>query len=89
MQLQAYGARLPTSLVGTSAKASTLVLLTRHYPGQPALFEAHERTHWQPSRKVPVSTWDCRPGTTVKEAFALGQEDARRALADGQIQLSI
>ncbi len=72
-----------------SEKASTLVLLTRHYPDKPSLFEVHGRTYWQPSRKVPVSTWDCRPGTTVDDAFALGQDDAKRALANGQIQLSI
>ena len=64
-------------------KASTLVLLTRHYPDKPALFMVDGRTYWQPSRKVPVSTWDCRPGTTVTDAFALGQEDARQALAKG------
>ena len=64
-------------------KSSTLVLLTRHYPDKPALFMADGRTYWQPSRKVPVSTWDCRPGTTVSDAFALGQEDARLALAKG------
>lgn len=66
-------------------KASTLGLLTRHYPGSPAQFEAHGRTYWQPSRVVPVSTWDCRPGTTVEDAFALGQEDARLALAQGWV----
>jgi predicted acylesterase/phospholipase RssA len=64
-------------------KSATLVLLTRHDPDQPALFKADGRTYWQPSRKVPVSTWDCRPGTTVENAFALGQEDARLALAKG------
>jgi len=64
-------------------KSSTLVLLTRHYPDKPTLFEVDGRTYWQPSRKVPVSTWDCRPGTTVTDAFALGHEDARLALAKG------
>ncbi len=62
-------------------KSTTLVLLTRHYPDKPVLFAADGRTYWQPSRKVPVSTWDCRPGTTVDDAFALGQKDARLALA--------
>lgn len=69
-------------------KAATLVLLTRHYPGTPALFQANGRTYWQPSQKVPVSTWDCRPGTTVEDAFALGQHDARHALDQGHLQLS-
>lgn len=67
-------------------KASTLVLLTRHYPNKPVLFEADGRTYWQPSRKVPVSTWDCRPGTTVFDAFELGREDARLALAKGSVR---
>jgi predicted acylesterase/phospholipase RssA len=56
-------------------KAKTLVLLTRHYPHLPPVFQYHDRTYWQPSRKVPVSTWDCRPGTTVDDAFDLGLRD--------------
>ena len=80
-------APIPAQTAGE--KASTLALLTRHYPDKPSLFEVHGRTYWQPSRKVPVSTWDCRPSTTVDDAFALGQDDAKRALANGQIQLSI
>ena len=59
-------------------KASTLVLLTRFYPKLPSLFQLQGRTYWQPSRKVPVSTCDCRPKTTVAQAFKLGQSDARR-----------
>lgn len=70
-------------------KASTLVLLTRHYPGKPALFRVQGRTYWHPSHPVPVSTWDCRFGTTVEDAFALGQKDAQQVLADGQIQLTV
>lgn len=84
-----YTDNAPIPAQTANEKATTLVLLTRHYPGSPALFEAHGRTYWQPSRPVPVSTWDCRPGTTVEDAFALGQKDARRALAEGQIQLSL
>lgn len=56
-------------------KARTLVLLTRHYSTLPAVFEWNGRTYWQPSRPVPVSTWDCRPGTTVDAAFELGVQD--------------
>ncbi|WP_299511416.1 hypothetical protein [uncultured Limnohabitans sp.] len=84
-----YTDNAPIPVQTESEKASTLVLLTRHYPDQAALFQAHGRTYWQPSRKVPVSTWDCRPGTTVADAFTLGQEDALRVLAADQIQLSI
>lgn len=56
----------------------TLVLLTRHYPKLPRLFSWAGRNYWQPSQKVPVSTWDCRPQTTVNEAYQLGLDDARR-----------
>lgn len=56
----------------------TLVLLTRHAPGLPAVFQWRGRTYWQPSQKVPVSTWDCRPGTTVDAAFDLGIRDCAR-----------
>lgn len=56
-------------------KAKTLVLLTRFYPDLPSVFRWEGRTYWQPSQKVPVSTWDCRPGTTVDAAFDLGMRD--------------
>lgn len=62
-------------------KHATLVLLTRHYPKLPTLFQWRGRSYWQPSQKVPVSTWDCRPGTSVAQAFELGQWDAQRVLA--------
>lgn len=56
-------------------RTKTLVLLTRHYPDLPAIFQWSGRTYWQPSQKVPVSTWDCRPGTSVDAAFDLGIRD--------------
>lgn len=59
-------------------KVKTLVLLTRHYPDLPAIFQWNGRTYWQPSQKVPVSTWDCRPGTTVDAAFDQGIRDCTR-----------
>ncbi len=58
--------------------ARTLVLLTRHYPDLPQQFTFEQRQYWQPSRKIPVSTWDCRPSTTVDQAYQLGLEDASR-----------
>ena len=67
-------------------KASTLVLLTRHYPNRPDLFQAHGRRYWQPSRLIPVSTWDCRVHTTVEDAFTLGLEDARQMIHQGEIK---
>jgi hypothetical protein len=68
-------------------KAGTLVLLTRHYPKLPTLFRCNERHYWQPSQRIPVSTWDCTPRTTVREAFALGRQDALNALDNHMFQL--
>ncbi|HEX7047693.1 MAG TPA: patatin-like phospholipase family protein [Gammaproteobacteria bacterium] len=64
-------------------RSGTLVLLTRHYPKLPPLFTWLGRTYWQPSRRIPVSTWDCTPRTTVREAYSLGLEDSMRALNTG------
>jgi len=58
----------------------TLVLLTRHYPRRPDVFTHDNRTYWQPSRRIPVSTWDCTARSTVRQAFDLGYEDGRRQL---------
>lgn len=74
-------APLPTQTV--SEKAATLVLLTRHYPDLPATFVWRGRYYWQPSQKVPVSTWDCTSKTTVEDAFVLGYEDAQIAIRAG------
>jgi predicted patatin/cPLA2 family phospholipase len=57
--------------------ARTLVLLTRHYPDLPRQFSIEKRLYWQPSQKIPVSTWDCRSSTTVDLAFQLGMSDAQ------------
>ncbi len=57
-------------------KSNTLVLLTRHHPGLPACFRWGGRSYWQPSRRVPVSTWDCTARASVREAFSLGLRDA-------------
>jgi predicted patatin/cPLA2 family phospholipase len=66
-------------------RAKTLVLLSRHYPKLPTLFQWSGRTYWQPSRRVPVSTWDCTAKTTVREAYDLGIADAQHALRGGLI----
>lgn len=61
----------------TPAEADrTLVLLTRHYPHLPQQFSYKQRHYWQPSQKVPVSTWDCRQPTLVEPAFQLGIDDS-------------
>jgi len=61
-------------------RANTLVLLNRHYPNLPRLFRRLGRTYWQPSRRVPVSTWDCTAKTTARDAYDLGRRDAQEAL---------
>ncbi len=66
-------------------RAGTLVLLSRHYPKLPGLFRLSGRTYWQPSRRVPVSTWDCTAKTTVRDAYDLGRRDAQDALEQGSL----
>jgi predicted acylesterase/phospholipase RssA len=61
-------------------QARTLVLLTRHYPALPEFFRRNGRCYWQPSKRIPVSTWDCTSKSTVRDAFDLGYADARRHL---------
>jgi predicted acylesterase/phospholipase RssA len=63
-------------------QARTLVLLTRHYPDHLEVFRKGGCVYWQPSRKVPVSTWDCTDKSTVADAFELGYADAQRRLGD-------
>lgn len=70
-----YADNAPIPPQTSEQKAKTLVLLTRHYPDLPPIFEWNERCYWQPSQKVPVSTWDCRPNTSVDAAFELGFRD--------------
>lgn len=67
-------------------RSSTLVMLTRHYPKLPRLFSWLGRIYWQPSRRVPVSTWDCTPKTTVQDAYDLGLQDSAMALCAGLIR---
>lgn len=66
-------------------RARTLVLLTRHYPDHSEVFRKDGRVYWQPSRKVPVSTWDCTGKSTVEAAFELGYADAQRRLGDAVV----
>ncbi|MDN0085070.1 patatin-like phospholipase family protein [Crenobacter sp. SG2305] len=78
-------APLPAQTAAQSAR--TLILLTRHYPKLPAMFRWHGRHYWQPSSRIPVSTWDCTARTTVREAFVLGEQDAVAALRGGQLRV--
>lgn len=83
-----YTDNAPIPAQSSLEKSRTLVLLTRHYPKLPSLFRWCERSYWQPSRAIPVSTWECLPHTTVREAFALGMRDAIAALGSGQFRFA-
>jgi predicted patatin/cPLA2 family phospholipase len=70
----------------------SLTLLTRHYPKRPAVFHESKRWYWQPSRPVPVSTWDCTRKTSIDAAFDLGRRDARiwmRYLSNDSLGLNV
>ena len=71
-----YTDNAPIPEQNSDEAARTLVLLTRHYPDLPRQFSFDQRQYWQPSKKIPVSTWDCRSSTTVDLAFQLGVSDA-------------
>lgn len=59
----------------------SLTLLTRHYPERSMVFREGHRWYWQPSRPVPISTWDCTARTTPDAAFELGRADAQAWMA--------
>ena len=78
-----YVDNAPIPAQSADERSNTLVLLSRHYPKLPELFRRSGRTYWQPSQRVPVSTWDCTAKTTVRDAYNLGLQDAHRALDKG------
>jgi predicted acylesterase/phospholipase RssA len=80
-----YTDNAPIPPTSSAELSKTLVLLTRHYPHCPQLFTWLGRTYWQPSQRIPVSTWDCTPKTTVREAYELGLQDAVRVWNAGSI----
>lgn len=75
-----YTDNAPIPAQQEAERRRTLVLLTRHYSLLPSFFKLDDRTYWQPSRPVPVSTWDCTARCTVDEAYRLGREDGAIAL---------
>jgi predicted acylesterase/phospholipase RssA len=75
-----YTDNAPIPSQDQAARFGTLVMLTRHYPRRPHLFRFRDRLYWQPSRPVPVSTWDCTERATVDKAFQLGYDDAHAML---------
>jgi predicted acylesterase/phospholipase RssA len=58
----------------------TLVLLTRHRPRLPQIFEHEHRVYIQPAQAVPAVNMDCtRPGD-VHRTFEQGRDEALRLL---------
>ncbi|WP_130620085.1 patatin-like phospholipase family protein [Dyella amyloliquefaciens] len=80
-------APVPETPESNSRDHATLILLTRHYPALPQIFDCMGRRYWQPSRPVPVSTWDCTRAATVSDAFSLGFDDACEAMKKGRMVL--
>ncbi|GLQ90905.1 patatin-like phospholipase family protein [Dyella flagellata] len=76
-----YTDNAPIPPQSSEERSGTLVMLTRHYPKLPQLFGWLGRTYWQPSQRIPVSTWDCTAKTTVREAYELGLKDSVRMLS--------
>jgi predicted acylesterase/phospholipase RssA len=58
-----------------------LILLTRHYAKLPLSFYFEGRNYLQPSRKIPVSTWDCTASADIMAAVELGRKDGLAALS--------
>lgn len=81
-----YTDNAPIPAQSDEERSKTLVMLTRHYPKLPPLFTWQGRTYWQPSQRIPVSTWDCTPKTTVNEAYDLGAQDGAYALRSGLLR---
>lgn len=61
----------------TDQARNHLVLLTRFDARHPVCFEFEGRTYIQPSKAVPVSTWDCTYRTDITAAIDLGRRDAK------------
>ncbi|GLQ95483.1 patatin-like phospholipase family protein [Dyella acidisoli] len=81
-----YTDNAPIPAQSDAERSKTLVMLTRHYPKLPPLFTWQGRAYWQPSQRIPVSTWDCTPKTTVDQAYDLGTQDGAYALRSGLLR---
>lgn len=60
---------------------STLVLLTRRYPGRAEVFTHQSRLYVQPSTKVPAHAWDYTDTDAMAATYDQGRSDAERFLA--------
>jgi len=63
---------------------TTLVLLTRRYPGRAEVFTHQGRLYVQPSQKVPVSAWDYTDPDGMAATYDQGRRDAERFIASAE-----
>lgn len=71
------------------APVPTLVLTTRRYPGYAQIFGLQGRIYVQPSRQIPVSSWDYTAPDRIEQTFVLGREDGEtflRAIGRGALE---
>lgn len=61
---------------------STLVLVTRRYPGRANLFVHQGRLYVQPSAPVAASSWDYTNYASLQATYEQGRRDARSFIAD-------
>jgi predicted acylesterase/phospholipase RssA len=61
--------------------AQTLVLLTRHRPTWPQIFEHRERVYLQPTRPVSAGTLDFTSGTNIQLTYEQGRLEGEQLLA--------
>ena len=62
--------------------ASTLVMVTRRYPGRPDSFTHQGRLYVQPSKKVAVGSWDYTNPAGMQSTYDQGRSDGDAFLAD-------
>jgi len=59
----------------------TLMLLTRHRPQLPQMFEHEHRVYIQPAQAVPATNMDCTRPRDVQRTFEQGRDEAQRLLS--------
>lgn len=67
----------------------TLVLLTRHRPAWPQIFEYRRRVYLQPTRPVAAGTLDFTSGANIQSTFDQGQQEGAALLASGSCARSV
>lgn len=63
-----------------AAGRPTLVLTTRRYRERAPIFMEGARTYVQPSRRIPVASWDYTAPAAYEAVYRLGRRDGERAL---------